>query len=657
MKLNSTLVYAASALALAGCSGTQKEFQLTSPDGEIVVNVTVDDSLTYTVAHKGQTIMEPSRIALEFAGADNIGEGLTGAKGTASVIDRTVDAPFYRQSSLQEKANQLRLALNDSTAVTFRAYDDGVAYRIETDFATPRTVVNETAQFNLAGAPEMLVPIVKSFKTSFEMPYTTARLDTFSTTAEQLMFLPVYADFGDGGKVLICESDLESYPGMFLTATDGKLAGKYAQYPDSVYYHPTRMQENVVTTKDFIAQVDGSRTYPWRIIAIADDDNGLPVNNMVYLLGSDNRIGDTSWIKPGKVAWDWWNAWGLKNVGFKPGIDNRTYKAYIDFASDYGIEYIVLDEGWSDPKTGNILESIPEIDLPELVAYGKEKGVDIWLWMVCNALDSTLEEACEKYSKMGIKGFKLDFIDRDDQLAVERVYRVSEAAAKHGIMLDIHGMYKPTAINRTFPNVLNFEGIFGLEQMKWSNPDMPRYDVTFPYIRMVQGPADYTPGGFRNRTKDNYEINYYDPQTQGTRAHQVAMYVICDAPFAMLSDNPSEYMADPTCTKFVASIPTVYDETIIPAGKIGEYIVTARRDGDTWWIAGMTNWDYRILMLDFPFLTEGVTYTGTLLADDVNCGDDYTKYILTDVTADSKTPFEVTLAGGGGFVLKLQPQK
>lgn len=656
MKLNSSLVYAA-AIALAGCSGTQKEFKLTSPDGDIMVNVSVNDSITYSVSHNGQTIVNPSRIALEFAGADNIGEGLTGAKGTTSTIDRKVDAPFYRQASIDEKANELRLALDDSTAVTFRAYNDGVAYRIETAYSTPRTVVNETAQFNLAGAPEMLVPIVRSFKTSFEMPYTAARLDTFSTAADQLMFLPVYADFGEGGKVLICESDLESYPGMFLTATDGRLSGKYAKMPESVSYHPTRMQENVETTKDHIAEVQGTRTYPWRIIAIADEDTGLPVNNMVYLLGAENRIGDTSWIKPGKVAWDWWNAWGLKNVGFKPGIDTRTYKAYIDFASQYGIEYIVMDEGWSDPKTGNVLETIPEIDLPELVAYGKEKNVDIWLWMVCNALDSTLEEACEKYAKMGIKGFKLDFIDRDDQLAVERVYRVSEAAARHGIMLDIHGMYKPTGINRTFPNVLNFEGIFGLEQMKWSNPDMMTYDVTFPYIRMVQGPADYTPGGFRNRTKDNYEINYNDPQTQGTRAHQVAMYVICDAPFTMLADNPSEYMADPECTKFIAAIPTVFDETVIPAGKVGEYIVTARRDGDTWWIAGMTNWDYRILMLDLPFLTEGVTYTGTMLSDDVNAGSDYTKYTITDITADSKTPLEVTLASGGGFVAKLTPQK
>lgn len=657
MKLNSSLLLCAAGIAIASCNGPQKEFQLKSPDGNTTVQVNVDDSITYSVTHNGQTIVAPSRIALEFAGADNIGEGVTGAIGTASVIDRTVEAPFYRQSSVNEKANQLRLALNDSTAVTFRAYDDGVAYRIETDYTTPRTVTNETAEFNLAGAPQMLVPIVKSFKTSFEMPYTAARLDTFATAENELMFLPVYADFGEGGKVLICESDLESYPGMFLTAADGKLKGKYAPVPDSVYYHPTRMQEMVVTAKDHIADVEGARTYPWRIIAIADEDTGLPANNMVYLLGADNRIGDTSWIKPGKVAWDWWNAWGLKNVDFKPGIDNRTYKAYIDFASQYGIEYIVLDEGWSDPKTGNILESIPEIDLEELVAYGKEKNVGVWLWMVCNALDSTLEEACEKYAKMGIKGFKLDFIDRDDQLAVERVYRVSEAAARHGIMLDIHGMYKPTGINRTFPNVVNFEGIFGLEQMKWSNPDMMTYDVTFPYIRMVQGPADYTPGGFRNRTKDTYEINYYDPQTQGTRAHQVAMYVVCDAPFAMLSDNPSEYMADPECTKFIAAIPTVYDETIIPAGKIGEYIVTARRDGDTWWIAGMTNWDYRILMLDLPFLTEGVTYTGTMLSDDVNAGSDYTKYTITDVTADNKTPIEVTLASGGGFVLKLQPKK
>ena len=655
MKLSNSLALAA-AIAFAGCSEIRNEFKLTSPDGEIVVNVNVDDSITYTVAYKGQVILNPSRIALEFADADNFGEGLTGAKGSVSTINRNVTAPFYRQSSLTESANELHLTLNDSSAITFRAYNDGVAYRIETGYNTPRIVVNETAEFNLAGSPEMLVPIVPSVKTSFEKTYTKASLDTLDT-GDKLMFLPVYADFGDTGRVLVCESNLESYPGMFLTAKDGKMKGKYAQYPDSVYYHPTRMEEMVVTTKNYIAEVEGTRTYPWRILAIAADETGLPVNNMVYLLGEENRIGDYSWIKPGKVAWDWWNAWGLKNVDFKPGIDTRTYKAYIDFASEYGIEYIVMDEGWSDPKTGNILESIPEINLEEIIAYGKEKNVGVWLWMVCNALDFTLDEACEKYSKMGIKGFKLDFIDRDDQLAVERVYRVSAAAAKYGIMLDIHGMYKPTGINRTFPNVVNFEGVFGLENLKWSNPDMPEYDVTFPYIRMAQGPVDYTPGGFRNRTKDTYEINYYDPQTQGTRAHQVAMYIVYDAPFGMLCDNPTEYMSDGACTSYIAAIPTVYDETIIPAGKIGEYLVTARREGDIWWIAGLTNWAPRELSIDMPFLTEGVEYTGSLLTDGDDADKTATSYAITEITADSKTPLNVKMAPGGGFALKLQPKK
>lgn len=657
MKLTGNLMYLTSVLVLAGCGGSQKNFNLSSPDGEIVVNINVDDSLTYTLTHKGHEILAPSRVALQFDGADNIGEGLTGAKATTKVIDSIVEAPFYRQSSVQEKCNELRLSLNDSTAVVFRAYDDGVAYRVETDFTTPRTVTNEIAEFNFAGAPEALLPIVDSYNTSFEKLYTAARLDTFATTGNEMMFLPVYVDCGDGGKVLICESDLEGYPGMFLTADAGKFAGKYAPYPDSLYYDSTRVQEKVATVQDYIARVEGSRTYPWRIIAIGDQDTDLPVNDLVYLLGAENRVGDTSWVKPGKVAWDWWNAWGLKHVDFNPGIDNRTYKAYIDFAAYNGIEYIVLDEGWSEPKVGNVLETIPEIDLPELVEYGNEKGVGIWLWMVCNTLDVNLEAVCQKYADMGIKGFKLDFIDRDDQLAVERVYRVAEAAARHKIMLDIHGMYKPTGLTRTFPHLVNFEGIFGLEQMKWSNPEMMKYDVTFPYIRMVQGPADYTPGGFRNRTKEKFEINYYDPQTQGTRAHQVAMYVVCDAPFAMLSDNPSEYIADPECTSFIAAIPTVYDETIVPAGKVGEYIVTARRDGDTWWIAGMTDWTPRDLSIDLSFLDGDVVYTGSLLADGADAAENATSYTITQVSADSESPLDISLAPGGGFVLKLQPEK
>ena len=442
---------------------------------------------------------------------------------------------------------------------------------------------------------------------------------------------------------------------MFLMPSSGGLRGLFAQVPDSCYLHERRCQEKVATRHGYIACVQGARTYPWRILAVADEDRELPTNNLVYALAAENRIGDCSWVKPGKVAWEWWNDWGLTGVGFKPGIDTRTYKAYIDFAADYGLEYVVLDEGWSDPKAGDVMSVVAEIDLPELVRYAASKGVGLMLWAVGNVLDAKLEEACAYYAGLGVRGFKIDFIDRDDQKAVELVYRISEAAAAHKLMLDIHGIYKPTGLNRTFPNIVNFESVFGLEELKWSNPDMPLYDVTFPFIRMVQGPVDYTPGAYRNATRDGFKIDYRNPMSQGTRAHQVATYVVFDAPLVMLCDSPTRYMADDACTRFIASLPVVFDTTQVLAGRIGEYIVTARRAGEKWYVGGLTDWTPRTLEADLSFLVPGREYTATLLCDDERSDIEPERHTIASQKVTSATRLQIPVAPGGGFALKIEP--
>lgn len=356
------------------------------------------------------------------------------------------------------------------------------------------------------------------------------------------------------------------------------------------------------------------------------------------------------------MAWDWWNDWNLKGVPFKAGINMDTYKYYIDFASRNGLEFIVLDEGWYDPKSGDMLTVIPELDLPELIVYGKSKGVEIVLWTVFNVLDSQLEAACKKYADMGIKGFKVDFLDRDDQTAVEMVYRIAEMTARYKLTLDLHGIYKPTGINRTYPHIINFESVFGMEEVKWTDikNNMPLYDVTFPYIRMMAGPVDYTPGAMRNATKADWRAMYYTPASMGTRCHQLAAYIVHDSPFTMLCDAPTNYLNEQECVDFIASLPVEVDSTFIASGELGKYIVTVRKKDVNWYIGGMTNWDERDVQLDFSFLPEGMSYTAVLFKDGVNANKQAEDYRKETIRIDKDSRLTLHLASGGGFAMKLE---
>jgi alpha-glucosidase len=414
----------------------------------------------------------------------------------------------------------------------------------------------------------------------------------------------------------------------------------------------------VTETADFIAKTTGARNYPWRVLAVTTDDRQMPVNNLVYALASPNRIGDYSWVKTGKVAWDWWNDWNLKGVPFQAGINMDTYKYYIDFASQNGIEFVVLDEGWYNPKSGDMLTVIPELNLEELIAYGKQKKVDIILWTVFNVLDKQLEAACKKYSEMGIKGFKVDFLDRDDQTAVEMVYRIAEATAKHKLTLDLHGIYKPTGINRTYPNIINFESVFGMEEVKWTEIEnnMPLYDVTFPYIRMMAGPVDYTPGAMSNRSKADWKAMYSSPMSMGTRCHQLATYIVHDSPLTMLCDAPTNYKGEEECVEFITSIPVEVDATFIADGKLGEYIVTVRQKDADWYIGGMTNWDERDIVLDFSFLPEGKSYQATVFTDGINANKNAEDYQASSYTVDHTKKLNIHMASGGGFAIRLKAE-
>lgn len=662
MKNNKKLCLAILSLLLlignASFAAKEKKYVLSSPDETLKVEISAGNELAYQVMHGNDTILSHSNIGLVLENGTIVGKTprITGERRRK--IKDNIESPFYRFKEFVATGNELDLKLKGGFGIIFRAYNEGVAYRFYTTQSSDIIIKEEQAEFNFKEDYTAYLPYTTNDKKPMAMAYQNVYdITPLSKAQPKLAFLPVTVDCSSV-KLTLLESDLEAYPDMFVQSQQGKygLKGVFAPYPAKTDFYPWRKQEYVTETTDFISRSRGSRSYPWRVLAITEKDTDMPVNNLVYALASPNRIGDTSWIKTGKVAWDWWNDWNLKGVPFKAGINMDTYKYYIDFASRNGLEFIVLDEGWYAPKSGDMLTVIPELDLPELIAYGKSKGVEIVLWTVFNVLDSQLEAACKKYADMGIKGFKVDFLDRDDQTAVEMVYRIAEMTARYKLILDLHGIYKPTGINRTYPHIINFESVFGMEEVKWTDikNNMPLYDVTFPYIRMMAGPVDYTPGAMRNATKADWRAMYYTPASMGTRCHQLAAYIVHDSPFTMLCDAPTNYLNEQECVDFIASLPVEVDSTFIASGELGKYIVTVRKKDVNWYIGGMTNWDERDVQLDFSFLPEGMSYTAVLFKDGVNANKQAEDYRKETIRIDKDSRLTLHLASGGGFAMKLE---
>ena len=634
-----------------------KNWSVKSPNGKLVMTVRDNPELAYCLVDQGDTLLSWSPISLQL---ETTTKPISVTKGKITRIEEHLsDLPLYRQQAFDHIANQLQLSLSGGLGLTVRASDEGVAYRWSIQTKNTYYIKGEKASFNFPEDRMAWLPYSTNPDKPLAMAFQNFYDHTLLSQAKDTpAFLPVSIDCGKA-KVTITESDLEAYPGMFVQKQGHDLQGLFAPYPTKTDYYPWRKQEYVTETADYIAIGQGKRDLPWRILAVSHADQELPVNNLVYALASPNRIGDTSWIKGGKVAWDWWNDWNLRNVPFRAGINMDTYKYYIDFAASHNIEYIVLDEGWYEPKSGDMLTIIPDLDLPSLIAYGKDRGVDIILWTVFNVLDSQLEAACSKYAAMGIKGFKVDFLDRDDQTAVEMAYRIAEGCARHHMLLDYHGYYKPTGLSRTYPNVVNYEAVFGMEEMKWSpkEVDMPLYDVTFPFIRMMCGPVDYTPGAMRNATRADWSAAYSSPMSQGTRCHQLATYVVHDSPLTMLADVPTAYQQEPEYTRFLCSLPNTYLHTWIPQGEIGEYIVTVRQNTESVWsVGGLTNWDARDLTLSFDFLPADGAYMATFFCDGINADRNAQDYMVKKMQVNNQSKEQIHLAPGGGFAIRIEKQ-
>lgn len=639
-------------------------YDIESPDGNLRVGISIDSTINMAFADSTRQIADVRNAYMKlsdgrlFGMTDSTMSGMLPLKKVKSFsVDRVINAPFNRNSTTLEAYNGADFTFN-GYGLRVRVYNDGFAYRFYSKVPGRYQVADEnvdimvhdadTAYFAYSNASRGM-----EYQCSFENRYYAGPLS--EALKDTAIMTPALVRSG-GRNIIISDNDISAYPGMFLKYDGKSLKGAFARIPEKVKKIPPRSQEIPVGYSDVMASCNGSREFPWRVIGYGDDKSLLS-SDLMYVLGNKGKIRKTDWIKPGKAAWEWWNAIGLDSVDFMPGINTETYEYFIDFAAEFGIEYIVIDEGWYPSDSKNIFKTVPGMNLKRVVDYGREKGVGVILWTVAYLLDKDLELACKYYSSLGVKGFKVDFIDRDDAEAVRMVERICAKAAEYGLILDLHGMYKPAGLNRKYPNVLNFEGVWGLEQMKWSNDDMISNDLTFPFIRMWAGPVDYTQGAMRNKTREEFIADYENPSSQGTRARQVAEYVVFDSPLAMLCDSPSEYYADSLCTRFIADLPVTYDKVYPMDARIGKLIVTARKKGNAWFIGGINGWEALSydLQLD-KIISPGETYSAVILKDAEDSAMNPQEYVIEEFDADAYTSVDIEMAPGGGFALMMYPE-
>ena len=603
-------------------------------------------------------MIAPSAISLTLESGEVLGDQVKVVNSKTESVNTAFNAINYRKIVVPDIYNQLTINCKGDYGIILRVYEDAIAYRFFAKRKGEIVIRNEEANFNFTEDHKAFIPYLwdyrdgKIFNASFESVYTEQKISEFRS--DSLAFLPLLVDLNNGKKALLIEADLEEYPGMFLVLNETKkgFKGVYAPYPLE-----TKMAGynniNIIPTKraDYIAKVSGTRQFPWRAIFFSEQDKDLLNCDIVQKLASPSRIEDISWIKIGQVAWDWWNSMNISGVDFRAGKNTATYKYFIDFAAKYKMPYILLDGGWN--VRGDLTKAVPAINLEELIAYGNQKGVGLIVWSSWMDVLQQKEKAFPYYNKVGIKGLKIDFIDRDDQVAVATTYEIAKLAAENHLLVDYHGVFKPTGLQRTYPNVVGYEGVYGLENFKWANPDGPRYTVTIPFIRNQAGPMDYTSGAMRNANKTNFRALNSNPMGQGTRVNQMAQYVVFEAPIQMLSDNPTIYLKEFECTDFITKVPTTFDETVPLDSKVAEYVTIARRKGDTWFVGAMTDWTPRELTIDFSFLKPG-NYQAEIFRDGINADRDATDYKREVVNITAGDKLNVKLMDGGGWVARIE---
>jgi alpha-glucosidase len=639
------------ASAVYGSGKKKEKLEVSSPDRQLVIRVVAEDKLYYSVVYKGVEVILPSAVSMTLK--DRVlGVAPQVKKAVRRSVRGEIALPYGHFKKIDDQFNELVIEFAGDYALVLRAYNEGVAYRFTTKIGTPVTVVSEEATFKLPGDPAVTFPESDVF-TSWEVPYVEYAALSAITEGKKAL-TPSLFSLKSGVRVIVAESDVRDYPGMYVQRAGGAVKGVWARYPKRTELGSWGNFVSVVKeTEEFIAETKGAREFPWRVIIATDDDKRLLTNDIVYKLAPASKLKDVSWVKPGKAAWEWWHDAILEGAPVPSGMNNRNtdlYKYYIDFAAANHLEYLMIDAGWSN--IFDLSKVNPKVDVHELIRYGKEKNVGLFLWCVATTLVKDLDKNMAMFEQWGAVGLKVDFIDRDDQLAIRWFEEIADAAARHKLMVNFHGCSKPTGIEREYPNIVNYEAARGAECSKWDYTANPNHHLVIPFLRMIAGPLDYTPGSMRNKSKESFKpIDPGLPSTQGTRCHELAMYVLFDQPFAMLCDSPKEYEKYPDIMQFLSAVPTAFDDTRVLGARFGQYAVEAKQKGDAWFVGAMTNWDAREVELDFSFLPAGKSYQAALYTD----GADASQYEYKKITVDSKSKVRVKLAEGGGAVAYLRP--
>lgn len=642
---------------LSICAGA-RSFSVKSPSGNNVITLETGKELVWSVEHDGQQVLEPSALSMTLADGRVLGPGSKARSGRITEVRGDIHPVLYRKSVIKDDYNCLTVKFRGKFNVELRAYDSGVAYRFVTRFRRGFKVAQEDVNFKFGADCNAFIPYANDpregyrWSYSFESYYDECKLSEM--IPDSLVICPMLVDEGSC-KLALMDAGQEDYPGLFLKSAEGGVTGEFAPLVLDSYKNGANMQPS--RHADYIADCPaGARVFPWRVAVIADSDIELAGNDLYYCLAPECRIDDTSWIKPGNCAWEWWNAMNVKHAGFEAGSNTATYKYYTDFAAEYGLDYVLLDGGWSG---ASLMEGHEGLDLPAIVQHATDKGVGVFVWAAYADMIGQYRDVFPYYAELGIKGCKLDFFDRDDQAAMRDIFAMAECAAQNHLMLDLHGM-KAFGINRAYPNVVSYEGVKGLENCKWADigedgllvKDLVRYDVTIPFIRALMGPYDYTPGAMDNAQRPFFKAVDENPMSEGTRAHQMAMYTVYDSPFQMLSDTPEKYRLSPECTAFMAAVPCVFDRTVVLDGKVGEYIVTAKEKDGVWYVGAMTDRTARDLEIDFSFLDRAGR--AEIFADGKNAGLTGTDYTRTEADLAPDSRITVHLAAGGGWAAMIR---
>ena len=651
MKIALILTVAVCSMVFTPASAKEKLYGLNSPDKKTEIKLHVAEDLKISAVYNSKVILLPSPVAMELEG-ETLGKNPVVKKTEKHSISEEI-MPVIREKNarIENRCNELKVFFEGDYYLVLRAYNNGFAYRFGTDKEGQITVLSETGEYEFPDNYMMWWGKEKTFESHNQVFFDYRSLR--NTGSEDLTSLPLILDPLNGPKIVIAETGLLDYPGMWLRGSKRNMLYRVsAKYPKKIEQRSDRYLP-ITERENYIAVTGGKRNFPWRIFAIAPRDEDLIENQLTYILASEQKIDDVSWIRPGKVAWDWWNANNIYGVDFKAGINTQTYKYYIDFASAYGIEYILLDEGWY--KLGDIMEIVPGIDMEEILRYAESKNVGVMLWCVWKALDDKMDEAMDRFEQWGIKGIKVDFMNRDDQQMVNFYYKTAKKAAEHHLMVDFHGSYKPAGLRRMFPNVLTREGVNGGEEFKWSMHQTPEHDLIIPFGRMLAGPMDYTPGAMHNAQEKDYKPIFDTPMSMGTRCHQLAMYVCYESPLQMLCDSPSNYYKEPECMEFLSDVPTVWDTTIVLNAAVSDYLVVARKHGEKWYVGGMTDWDERDMEIRFSFLAPGKNYAMNMYKDGLNANRIGIDFMQVKSRVDNTFSETIHLAKGGGFAIILEP--